>query len=411
VKVTHQLMKDTSNQFTSNILNSGVECGINKDITDPEGKRIFVKAGTEITDKIRLKLDKLKQKGVIGHEDEISITEKQTNQDLLGPILDLAKKDPVLNCFELKDTLATISDFINNNSIPKKIVDHLSIFSHLNPTAFENTLLNLVFGTHIGKANNYSTNELNELISVLFFENIGYARLHPNMKNAKLVHPILSKEIVKIAGLDNKLVLESIEQHEEKLDGSGYPNKLTKIHEYAQISQIANQYSQLTRNSQNIETAIGELYLLGQGFDFRTSQKTESIFSSQLQKPLLAIMQESIQTKTHQQAYGNHLYDQLTKVIRWTNTFSGADTEMNCIQAKLRSTLWVSETSQKPFHINREDLNDNNICSMFINDARKLVLQISQFANYFNQTLHFPIKIDNISTNKEYFLKLVNPIT
>ena len=99
-------MKDTSNQFTSNILNSGMKCGINRDITDPEGKRIFVKAGTEITDKIRLKLEKLKQKGVIGHEDEISITEKQTNQDLLGPILDLAKKDPVLKNFELKETLA-----------------------------------------------------------------------------------------------------------------------------------------------------------------------------------------------------------------------------------------------------------------------------------------------------------------
>ena len=399
-------MKDTSNQFTCNILNSGVDCGISKDITDPEGKRVFLKAGTEITDKIRIKLDKLKQKGVIGHEDVISITESNTNQNLIGPILDLAKKNPVLKNFELKETLATISDFISNDYIPKKIIDHLSVFSHLNPPAFENTLLNLVFGTHIGKANNYSADELNELISVLFFENIGYARLHPNMKNAKLVHPILSKEIVAIAGLENKLVLESIEQHEEKLDGSGYPNKLTKIHEYAQISQIANQYSQLTRHSKNIQTAIGELYLLGQGFDFRTSQKTAPIFSSQLQKPLLVIMQESIQTETHQQAYGNHLYDQLTKVIRWTNTFSGTDTEMNCIQAKLRSTLWVSETSQKPFHINREDLKDHKICCMFINDARKLVLQISQFANYFNQILHCPIKIDNISTNREYFLKI-----
>jgi len=329
----------------------------------------------------------------------------------LAPILDLANKNPVLKNFQLNETLATISEYLNQDSIPKKIIDHLNIFSHLNPSAYENTLLNLVFGTHVGKANNYSSTELFELVSVLFFENIGYARLHPNMKNAKLVHPILSKEIVKIAGLDNKLVLESIEQHEEKLDGSGYPKKLTQIHEYAQISQIANQYSQLTRNSKNIQTAIGELYLLGQGFDFRTSQKTNAIFSSQLQKPLLKIMQESIQTKTDQQAYGNHLHDQLTKVIRWTNTLSGSDTEMSYIQAKLRSTLWVSEASQKPFHINREDLKDNKVCNMFINDARKLVLQISQFANYFNQILHYPIKIDNISTNREYFLKLVNPIT
>jgi hypothetical protein len=410
VKAINQLVKETSKQFTANILNSGVECGISKDITDTKGKRVFLRAGTEITDKIRLKLNNLKNEGIIGQEDAISITEEKSTQDLLAPILDFAKKNQVLNNFQLKETLATISAYLTQDTIPKQIIDHLNVFSRLNPSAYENTLLNLVFGTHVGKANNYSTTELFELVSVLFFENIGYARLDPRMKNARLVHPILSKEIVKIAGIDNKLVLESIEQHEEKLDGSGYPKKLTKIHEYAQISQIANQYSQLTRNSKNMKTAIGELYLLGQGFDFRTSQKTNAIFSSQLQKPLLKIMQESIKTKTDQQAYGNHLYDQLTKVIRWTNTLSGSDTEMSFIQAKLRSTLWVSEASQKPFHINREDLKDNKICNMFINDARKLVLQISQFANYFNQILHYPIKIDNISTNREYFLKLVNPI-
>jgi hypothetical protein len=407
--VINQLVRSTSTQFSNNILNSGLECGISKDITDADGKRVFVKAGTDITDKIRIKLNNLQKEGVIGQEDVISITEKQTNQDLLGPILNIAKTNPILNKFQLKETLATISDYINKGDIPKKIVDHLNIFAHLNPPAYENTLLNLVFGIHVGKANNYSTTELFELTSVLFFENIGYARLNKNMKDANLVHPILSKEIVKLAGLNNKLVLESIEQHEERLDGTGYPNKLTKIHEYAQISQIANQYSRITRNSKNINTAIGELYLLGQGFDFRTSQKTSSIFSHHLQKPLLAIMQESIQTKTHQQEYGNYLYDQLTKVIKWTNTLNGTNPEMTCIQAKLRSTLWISEKSQKPFKINREELKDKKICSMFINDARKLVLQISQFANYFNQTLHAPIKIDNISTTKEYFLKLTNP--
>jgi hypothetical protein len=89
--------------------------------------------------------------------------------------------------------LAIISEYLNQDSIPKKIIDHLNILSHLNPFAYENTLLNLVFGTLVGKANNYSSTELFELVSVLFFENIGYARLHPNMKNAKLVHPRLSK--------------------------------------------------------------------------------------------------------------------------------------------------------------------------------------------------------------------------
>lgn len=121
-------------------------------------------------------------------------------------------------------------------------------------------------------------------------------------------------------------------------------------------------------------------------------------------------MQESIQTKTQQQAYGNHLYDQLTKVIKWTNTSNGTDPEMNYIQDKIRSTLWVSEASQNPFQITREELKDKQICSIFINDARKLILQMSQFANHLNQILHCPIKIDNISTNKEYFLKSIIPI-
>ena len=175
VKIINQLVKDTAKQFSSNILNSGVQCGINKDITDPQGNRVFLKAGTEITDKIRIKLNNLKKEGIIGHEDDISITEEKSNQDLLKPIIELAKTNPVLKNFELNETLATISDFINNDSIPKKVAIHLNIFSHLNPPAYENTLLNLVFGTHVGKANNYSSTELFELISVLFFENIGYA--------------------------------------------------------------------------------------------------------------------------------------------------------------------------------------------------------------------------------------------
>ena len=76
VKITNQLVKDTAKQFSSNILNSGVQCGINKDITDPQGNRVFLKAGTEITDKIRIKLNNLKKEGIIGQEDAIAITEK-----------------------------------------------------------------------------------------------------------------------------------------------------------------------------------------------------------------------------------------------------------------------------------------------------------------------------------------------
>jgi len=60
VKVIDQFFKDTSKQFSANIINSGVAFDLSRDITDPAGKRVFLKAGTEVTDSIRLKLNNLK---------------------------------------------------------------------------------------------------------------------------------------------------------------------------------------------------------------------------------------------------------------------------------------------------------------------------------------------------------------
>ncbi|HCM48803.1 MAG TPA: hypothetical protein DIS98_15340 [Colwellia sp.] len=64
--VINQLVRSTSTQFSNNILNSGLECGISKDITDADGKRVFLKARTDITDKIRIKLNNLQKEGIIG---------------------------------------------------------------------------------------------------------------------------------------------------------------------------------------------------------------------------------------------------------------------------------------------------------------------------------------------------------
>jgi putative nucleotidyltransferase with HDIG domain len=64
------------------------------------------------------------------------------------------------------------------------------------------------------------------------------------MKN----HPTYAVEILKGLGETNKLILDAIEQHHEKLDGSGYPKGLRadEIHILSQIVAIADIFDALT---------------------------------------------------------------------------------------------------------------------------------------------------------------------
>jgi hypothetical protein len=289
------------------------------------------------------------------------------------------------------------------------MMEHMTVFSQCNKLAFKNTLSNLVFGTHIGKANNYSSSELHELMTVLFFEDIGFSRLNLNMKNAYKVHPILSKEILEYAGINNKLILESILQHEEKIDGSGYPNQLRHIHEYAQISQLANQHSRLIKQGEDAASLIGKLYLLGQSFDFRTSNVKTVIYEYKLQKMLLKVMQEKLKSPQQFIKYGNHLHQELSNIIKWSKSEVSKDIEIVRLQQKIKSTLWVNKTSNNPFQISCEQLKDLTLCKEFITDAMNFIYQIFESANYLNCHLHKPIELNGSPISGQTCLNIANP--
>jgi hypothetical protein len=285
----------------------------------------------------------------------------------------------------------------------------LTIFAKNNELEFTKTLSNLVFGSHIGKANNYSETELNELMSVLLFENIGFCRLDLRMKNAYKVHPIVSKEIVQYAGISNKLVLESILQHEEKLDGSGYPNRLTKIHEYAQISQIANQHSLLIQQHNDSGSLLGNLFMSGQSCDFRTGDRKSVVYESKLQKALLNIMQEKLNSPLEFVEYAGHLHQQLSNIIKWSYTQTSTDEEVMTIQKKIKSALWIDDNIKDPFQVSSEELSDLSLCKEFITDAMSFMHQIVESANYLNRNLHSPIEINGSPISGESCLNIANP--
>jgi len=61
-------------------------------------------------------------------------------------------------------------------------------------------------------------------------------------------HPTFGIEILKELGETNQLLLDVVEQHHEKIDGSGYPKGLKKddIHIFAQIMSVADIFDALT---------------------------------------------------------------------------------------------------------------------------------------------------------------------
>lgn len=408
------LLNQTFSIYKNNIEKSGIDCSLGRNITSKDKTKIFLKAGTPITPKIQQQIEKLKANNIIDvldSDDNIKISTPIKSKQLVNSIITNIQNDPVLTQYQLKKTLKTISDFVNSNEIPEKLIEHLTVFSKSNQPAFNNTLSNLVFGTHIGKANNYSEEQLNELMSVLFFENIGLCRLDLSVPNAYKVHPIISKEIVEYAGIKNQLVLESILQHEEKLDGTGYPYHLTCIHEYAQISQLANQHSNLIKQEKSIACLLGKLFMLGQPYDFRKGEVKGAVYGSKVQKALLVVMQEKLKSPEQLIKYATHLHNQLTKIIEWSHSRVSTEDEVVMMQKKIQSTLWVDNDSNNPFKVSTDELHDTELCRDFINDAMHFMYQIVEPADYLNRNLHKPIEINGSPISGDYCLDILRPIT
>lgn len=408
----NELFEQTSNQYQLNISQADISCELKHDIKDQQG-RVFLKANCPITDKIRTKLSTLQKNGIIdtqGIEDEIVIIrEDNIQEELINSITEISKSSKSFTKLQIKDTLDSIIKFIQTQDIPDKILDHLTVFSKSNPKKYHNSLTSLIFGTHIGKTNDYSDKQLTELMQVLLFENIGYARLCENMKNFQTVHPIVSHHIAELSGIDNQFVLESILEHEEKLDGTGFPNKSTQIHEYAQISKISSQYVKSTKTNLKTTSQLCQIYLLGNSIEFRTTDKNLPQYNPTLQNPILKIMQESLNSESKQIRYASIIHKELKNLANWCDKMKH-NKEVAGIQKKIKSSMWMENTDDNPFQVKLHQIReDSEIREEFITDSIKILLNISNTATYLNKELSNPIRIEGINTQGNYFIELANP--
>jgi HD-GYP domain-containing protein (c-di-GMP phosphodiesterase class II) len=147
-----------------------------------------------------------------------------------------------LNIVEFRKILIPLIEYVLNTTI-KKIPKPKVTFKDDKDKAIHHSLLCTMFATLITQKLDYSKGDIIQIGVSAALCNAGFAKYHfksidqlesnPDYKN----HPMLSYRMVeKVQFLRDQMKI-AILQHEERLDGSGFPLKLkaTHINEYASI--------------------------------------------------------------------------------------------------------------------------------------------------------------------------------
>ncbi|MBZ4683037.1 MAG: hypothetical protein PWP46_2151 [Fusobacteriaceae bacterium] len=254
------------------------------------------------------------------------------------------------NCNKLEDIIKKL--FINNNldsSKRKAIIDSVVKFIKQNfnkdiiyileyitkdrvleGQLYYHSLNVAILSYTIGKWLKYTDKQLDVLITAALFHDIGKIKIPEEILNKEerlldneyeiiMSHAKETETIMKEFGCFSKEIIEAASFHHERVDGSGYPNKLKSqdINEYSKIIAVADIFDALTsrkpyREKYNsfkaleiidnysyskLDNKITKLFItkffeiyLGQGVELNDSTKAKIIRlnSNEITRPLLA---------------------------------------------------------------------------------------------------------------------------
>ena len=152
-----------------------------------------------------------------------------------------------------------IQDFVQEVVKERDILTQMRLLKRDDDHIFNHSLAVSILASSLGKWMNYSQKEILELSIAGLFHDIGKLKIDDEIINkpANLTeeefeimrkHPFYSSQILSATGNFSQDVILGVLQHHEKIDGAGYPNKVTgdRIHKYARIISICNVYHYLT---------------------------------------------------------------------------------------------------------------------------------------------------------------------
>lgn len=202
-------------------------------------------------------------------------------QDPLAPIAVITSPKVVRRKQAFKKTLESFKNVYSQVSLGKKIVvdelrdavgplvedilDDNDILGSLRKIeiadeyTFKHSINVSLIASMIGKWLKFDSHRLKELSIAALLHDLGKSRV-PNIilnKPAKLsveefevmkTHALLSYAILAESGVSSESILRGVQEHHEKMDGSGYPNglKAHDIHIFARIIAIADVFDAMT---------------------------------------------------------------------------------------------------------------------------------------------------------------------
>lgn len=158
-----------------------------------------------------------------------------------------------------KGIIQEMTVFIQEVIKERDILTQMRLLKRKDNHIFNHSLAVSILAVSLGKWLKYSEHEILELGIAGLFHDIGKLKISDNIiyKPGDLTeeefeimrkHPFYGSQILSEASGFSQDIILGVMQHHEKVDGKGYPNKVTgdRIHKYAKIISICNIYHELT---------------------------------------------------------------------------------------------------------------------------------------------------------------------
>lgn len=220
-----------------------------------EMKKVFI----NVKDKIKYQSDIQKYISSIVQNEEISLDVKASliNDIAKDTVENLFQKDLSIESLQDVDTFLSCNiDFILSDELAMKSMLNVMSYDYYTSThCIDVSTYALAFGVYL----KLSKDELKLLGKAALLHDLGKKKIDKNIicKKGKLTkeefemvkaHPAFSVEILKEFGETNQRLLNIVEQHHEKCDGSGYPKALKsdEIDDFAKIIAICDIFDALT---------------------------------------------------------------------------------------------------------------------------------------------------------------------
>lgn len=160
---------------------------------------------------------------------------------------------------ELAELMELSHRVVDQLSVTKGVINYLYDMKLLDDYTFQHSVNVAILGGIFGRWMGLENSDLQDLVFAGLLHDVGKmqipleilnkpGRLSPQEMEVIKRHPGLGYVLLKDAGMISNAILQTVWQHHERLDGSGYPRNLSdsQIQNHARIIAIADIYDAMT---------------------------------------------------------------------------------------------------------------------------------------------------------------------